>query len=58
MGTPVEMAKKATKYVQDGFKTLKIKLGEGPEPDTACMKAIRDAIGYGIKLRTDADYGG
>ena len=57
MGTPAEMAAKAIKYVQDGFKTLKIKLGEGPEPDTARMKALRDAIGYGTKLRTDANQG-
>jgi L-alanine-DL-glutamate epimerase-like enolase superfamily enzyme len=57
MGTPAEMANKATKYVQDGFKTLKIKLGDGPEPDTARMKAIRAAIGYDIKLRTDANQG-
>jgi len=57
MGTPEEMAKKATKYVQDGFKTLKVKLGDGPEPDTQRMKAIRDAIGYSIKLRTDANQG-
>ena len=55
MGTPAEMANKATKYVQDGFKTLKVKLGDGPEPDTARMKAIRDAIGYSIKVRTDAN---
>ena len=34
MGTPAEMASKATKHVAEGFKTLKIKLGEGPEPDT------------------------
>ena len=57
MGTPEEMAKKATKYVQDGFKTLKIKLGDGPEPDTQRMKAIREAIGYSIKVRTDANQG-
>jgi len=57
MGTPAEMANKATKYVQDGFKTLKVKLGDGPEPDTARMKAIRDAIGYSIKVRTDANQG-
>jgi L-alanine-DL-glutamate epimerase-like enolase superfamily enzyme len=57
MGTPAEMANKATKYVQDGFKTLKVKLGDGPEPDTARMKAIREAIGYSIKVRTDANQG-
>jgi L-alanine-DL-glutamate epimerase-like enolase superfamily enzyme len=57
MGTPAEMAGKATKHVAEGFKTLKIKLGEGPEPDTQRMKAIRDAIGYSIKLRTDANQG-
>jgi L-alanine-DL-glutamate epimerase-like enolase superfamily enzyme len=57
MSSPAEMANKATKYVQDGFKTLKIKLGESPELDTQHMKAIRDAVGYGIKLRTDANQG-
>lgn len=57
MGTPAEMADKAAKHVEVGFKTLKIKLGEGPEPDTQRMKAIRDAIGYSIKLRTDANQG-
>ena len=57
MGTPAEMAGKAAKYVQDGFKTLKITLGEGPEPDTQRLKAIRDAFGYSTKLRTDADQG-
>ena len=57
MGTPAEMASKATKHVAEGFKTLKIKLGEGPEPDTQRMKAIRDAIGYSTKLRTDANQG-
>jgi len=57
MGSPAEMASKATKYVQDGFKTLKVKLGEGSEPDTQRMKAIRDAVGYGIKVRTDANQG-
>jgi L-alanine-DL-glutamate epimerase-like enolase superfamily enzyme len=57
MNSPAKMASEATKYVQDGFKTLKIKLGEGPVPDTARMKAIRDAIGYDIKLRTDANQG-
>lgn len=57
MGTPAEMANKAAKYVQDGFKTLKIKLGDGPEPDTQRMKAIREAIGYSIKVRTDANQG-
>jgi L-alanine-DL-glutamate epimerase-like enolase superfamily enzyme len=57
MGTPAEMANKATKYVQDGFKTLKVKLGDGPEPDTQRMKAIREAIGYSIKVRTDANQG-
>src|SRR5208337_2226171 len=57
MKAAAEMAGKATKHVQEGFKTLKIKLGEGPVPDTARMKAIRDAIGYDIKLRTDANQG-
>ena len=58
MGSPAEMASKAAKHVQEeGFKTLKIKLGEGPGPDTLRMKAIREAVGDNIKLRTDANQG-
>jgi L-alanine-DL-glutamate epimerase-like enolase superfamily enzyme len=57
MDSPTAMANKATKYVQYGFKTLKVKLGDGPEPDTQRMKAIRDAVGYAIALRTDANQG-
>lgn len=57
MASPEKMASEATKYVQNGFKTLKIKLGDGAEPDTQRMKAIREAVGYGIKIRSDANQG-
>jgi len=49
--------KEAIKYVEQGFKTLKVKVGANPKEDIERVKAIRDAIGYNVKLRLDANQG-
>ena len=54
---PDEMAKDAIKIVEDGFDTIKIKVGVDPEEDIERIKRIRDAVGYKIKLRADANQG-
>ena len=54
---PEEMAKDAIKIVEDGFDTIKIKVGVDPEEDIERIKRIRDAVGYKIKLRADANQG-
>lgn len=52
-----QMARDAAEAVGLGYTTLKLKLGKDPAQDVARMKAIRDAIGYGVELRVDANQG-
>ena len=54
---PESMAKDAVEYVKAGYNVLKIKVGLGSSMDIKRVKAIRDAIGYDIKLRLDANQG-
>ena len=54
---PEEQAKRALRYVEKGFRALKIKLGLNPELDIRRVKAVRDAVGEGIKIRVDANQG-
>lgn len=51
-----EMVQDARGYVEKGFKTLKIKVGNGTiEEDLERVKALRQAVGDQIKLRLDAN---
>jgi len=54
---PVEaLVEEALGYKEDGFPAMKLKIGHvSPEEDLAIIKAIRDAIGYDIKLMVDAN---
>lgn len=55
---PEEMAKDAIGYIQDGFQILKVKVGIGEiEDDLKRIKAIRQAVGFDVKLRLDANQG-
>jgi L-alanine-DL-glutamate epimerase-like enolase superfamily enzyme len=55
--TPQVMAEKARGVVQQGFKAVKIKVGEAPALDIERIKAVREAIGPKIQLRIDANQG-
>lgn len=55
--TPEKMASDASKSADDGFQTLKVKVGANPELDIARIEAIRDGIPETIKLRLDANQG-
>lgn len=57
VNSPEEMARDSIDAVKRGFKTLKIKVGKDSVIDLQRMKAIRDAIGYDVKLRIDANQG-
>ncbi|TBL76008.1 dipeptide epimerase [Paenibacillus thalictri] len=58
VGSPEEMGEDAVQYVKSGFTVLKIKVGLGDaDLDIRRVKAIRERIGYGIKLRLDANQG-
>jgi o-succinylbenzoate synthase len=48
----------ATKRVEEGFRTLKVKVAAGPvDADVARVRRIRRAVGEGIGLRLDANQG-
>lgn len=52
-----EMAAKALKLKDDGAFALKVKLGKKPQDDIARIKAIRQAVGFDIPIRIDANQG-
>jgi L-Ala-D/L-Glu epimerase len=52
------MVARANKFVDRGFKILKVKLGQRPSSmDIARVKAIRKAVGDNITIRIDANQG-
>ncbi|TCO72644.1 dipeptide epimerase [Marinisporobacter balticus] len=54
---PEEMARDSIDAVNRGYKTLKIKVGKNTALDIQRIKAIREAIGYDIDIRIDANQG-
>lgn len=54
---PDEMAQDSIEAVKQGYKTLKIKVGKNAQLDIKRMQAIRDAVGYDVDLRIDANQG-
>ena len=52
-----EMVKRAREVKNMGFDLMKVKLGDGGAKDVQRIKAIREAIGYDIKIRIDANQG-
>lgn len=57
VNTPEEMAEDSIKAINLGYKTLKVKVGKNPSLDIDRLKAIRDAVGYDIDIRIDANQG-
>lgn len=54
---PHVMAEHSKKAIELGYRTLKIKVGTDAKLDLLRMKAIRDAVGFDIDLRIDANQG-
>ncbi len=57
LGKPEKMAKDALKIREAGFQSIKVKLGESKDADIERIKRIREAVGFGIPLRVDANQG-
>ncbi|MGA2001027.1 MAG: dipeptide epimerase [Terriglobales bacterium] len=55
--TPAVTAQAARDVVSQGFKVVKIKVGESPEKDAERLRAVREAVGPDIGLRIDANQG-
>lgn len=57
IGTPEKMAADALAFKKAGFPAIKVKLGDNTKNDVARIKAIREAIGYELPVRIDANQG-
>lgn len=57
VNSPEEMAKDSINAVKLGYKTLKMKVGKDAATDIKRFKAVRDAIGYDVDIRIDANQG-
>lgn len=54
---PEEMARQAAQALQDGYSSIKIKVGGDPAVDVKRIRAVREAIGPDVQLRVDANQG-
>ena len=52
---PARAAGIATWALERGFETMKVKVGIDPEQDVARVRAVRQAVGPGIRLGVDAN---
>lgn len=57
ISSPEAMASTAVKFVENGVKTIKVKLGKNGKEDVERIKLIREAVGNNISLRADANQG-
>lgn len=54
---PLAAARLALQFVEQGFTTLKIKVGRDPETDVKRVREVRAAVGEEIRLTVDANGG-
>jgi L-alanine-DL-glutamate epimerase-like enolase superfamily enzyme len=54
---PDESLERARRYVADGFRILKVKVGEDWEQDVDLIRTLRSALGPAITIRADANGG-
>ena len=52
-----EAVEKAVQYREQGYHSIKMKIGTDVEEDIRRVCAVRDAVGYEMKLRVDANAG-
>jgi L-alanine-DL-glutamate epimerase-like enolase superfamily enzyme len=57
LDAPERMAERAKAFVGQGYKVIKVKVGQDPDLDVARMQAVRSAVGEETSLRIDANQG-
>lgn len=57
VNSPAEMSEDAEKAVENGYKTLKLKVGKNIEQDLKRIRTIRKKVGPEVKIRLDANQG-
>lgn len=54
---PQTLVEEAQKSVAQGYKAVKLRVGDSPERDIERLRAVRQAFGDGIAILTDANIG-
>jgi len=54
---PAQLIEEAKKSIDQGYKAIKLRLGDSPKKDIERVRAIRKAFGDGIVILTDANIG-
>ncbi len=57
LGDKYKMAADALKIKENGFQAIKVKLGEAGDKDVERIRLIREAVGFDIPVRIDANQG-
>jgi len=57
IGTPQSIAEEAAEQVEQGMRSVKIKVGLDIDRDIETLKLLRDTVGDGFKIRADANTG-
>lgn len=59
MGEPAAMARAAIRHVEDGFATVKVKVGDPVDPrlDVRRLAAVREAVGPDVAIKVDVNQG-
>lgn len=52
---PAELVDEALPHVEAGFRALKLRMGEGPAPDLARVRAVRETFGDDMTIMVDAN---
>src|SRR3990172_5615428 len=55
LGSPKAAAERAARLVAEGFRTVKLKIGDPDGRDEETVRAVREAIGPRVELRLDAN---
>jgi o-succinylbenzoate synthase len=57
IGEPEQMAREAKQAAEQGYSSIKIKIGKDVEKDIQRVKAVRAAVGPDVRLRVDVNQG-
>lgn len=52
-----ELCTEAKGFVDQGFKAIKLRVGQGVDKDIACVREVRRAVGSEIKIMVDVNQG-
>ena len=54
-GEPEQMAEFALERAREGFRTVKVKTGQGMQTDVEAVRQVREAVGSAHRVRVDAN---